>query len=190
MKRQTIIELGAFVGLLVLGIGMRVLLEGMPNVAPVAAVALFAGYFFRSWRVALGVPLLVMALSDLWIGGYEWSVLLPVYASIAFPVLMRPLLRGKLRLNRPTPGGLAASVAKILACSLGASVVFFLLTNFAVWLTWYEPTFAGFARCYLQALPFFRYTLTGDMLFAAALFGGYSLALNFAPLPQPAADAT
>lgn len=53
MKRETIKEVLFFVLLVACASQLRVVLQYHQNIAPVAAVALFAGYFFRSWRLAL-----------------------------------------------------------------------------------------------------------------------------------------
>ena len=57
-----------------------------------------------------------------------------------------------------------------MTCSLLASVLFFLVTNFGCWLWFdlYEHSVSGLVHCYAQALPFFRYTLAGDLVFASA----------------------
>lgn len=47
-----------------------------------------------------------------------------------------------------------------------ASFLFFLLSNFGVWLNWYPKTTSGLIQCYLLALPFYSRTLIGDLLFA------------------------
>lgn len=46
-----------------------------------------------------------------------------------------------------------------------ASFMFFLISNFGVWLFWYERTFNDLLRCYLLAVPFYKFTLFGDLLF-------------------------
>jgi len=46
-----------------------------------------------------------------------------------------------------------------------ASFLFFLLSNFGVWLNWYPKTTEGFLQCYLLALPFYGRTLMGDLFF-------------------------
>jgi len=46
-----------------------------------------------------------------------------------------------------------------------ASLLFFLISNFGVWYYWYPHSLAGLGRCYLLALPFYRNTLIGDVLF-------------------------
>lgn len=176
MNQRSRIELAVFAGLLVLGVGTRVLLADLPNFAPVAAMALFAGYFFRSRSLALAVPLVVMLASDMFIGFYDTWMMLVVYGSLATPVLLSGLLRRRLSFeSRP-----AVATAGLVGASLGASLFFFTVTNFASWLFFgtYSHDVAGLTQCYVQAIPFFRYTLAGDLLFAFVLFGGYSLVLH------------
>jgi hypothetical protein len=51
--------------------------------------------------------------------------------------------------------------------------VFFVVSNFSVWLVSYPLTIAGLIECYTLALPFYGAALVGDSLYAAILFGGY-----------------
>lgn len=46
-----------------------------------------------------------------------------------------------------------------------ASFSFFLLSNFGVFLAWYEHSWQGFLTCYALALPFYSRTLVGDLIF-------------------------
>ena len=46
-----------------------------------------------------------------------------------------------------------------------SSFLFFLISNFGVWYYWYPHTFDGLLRCYLVAVPFYRNTLLGDLVF-------------------------
>lgn len=198
MNRQTLIEVVVFVLLVAAGALLRISLEYLPNFAPVAALALFAGYFFRSRAVALCVPLSIMLLSDLRIGFYEPYQMAVVYGMLALPVLMRGVLRRNLNFGSGRLRAALVSLAGLLACSFVSSVLFFVATN-AVCLRWYEPTLAGVLHCYAAALPFFRYTLAGDMGFAMLTFGSYALVMSLAPatvrqkqqqrLPQASAQA-
>jgi hypothetical protein len=52
-----------------------------------------------------------------------------------------------------------------------ASFLFFLVSNFGVWLYWYPHTLTGLTTCYLLAVPFYKQTLIGDLVF------GYSYLL-------------
>ncbi len=169
-------EACVFVALVALGAGLRVFFQDLPNFAPVAALALFSGYFFRHWLTALAVPLSVMLISDCFIGGYSWQVMAVVYASLALPVGLRGLLR---RLVPPKRDGLTSAVvatAGLITCALGSSLMFYMTTNFACWI-WFDVdhSLAGLLRNYIAALPFFRFTIAGDLLFAFALFGGHAL---------------
>ncbi len=186
MNRRDRIELAVFAGLVLAGSLARVLLSDWPNFAPVAAIALFAGYFFRSRAIALLVPLAVMGISDLFIGSYDWHMMALVYGALMLPVFARGMLR---RWFSVDAGATAfRATAGLLASSLGASISFFAISNFGAWLWYgtYEHTVAGVIHCYVQAIPFFRYTLAGDLLFAVVLFGGYALAMSFAIAAKPA----
>ncbi len=56
---------------------------------------------------------------------------------------------------------------------MASSVLFFLVTNFAVWAasSWYPPTFEGLIASYIAGLPFLRNMFIGDVFYAASLLG-------------------
>lgn len=178
MKRQNLVEGVLFVLLVLVGAQVRIWLQDLPNFAPVAAVALFAGYYFRSWLLALCLPLSVMAISDLSIGGYDWRMMAVVYGMLALPVAFRTLLRRHLSLDQGGLRSASLAVTGLIGCSLASSVLFFLTTNLGSWLWFnmYEHSVSGLLQCYTMAIPFFRYTLCGDLFFAVVLFGGYAVA--------------
>ena len=177
MKRQTIIEIALFVLLVAVGAQLRVSLQHLPNFAPVAALALFAGYFFRSRLAAIAVPVSIMVISDWQIGSYAWWQMVIVYSMLALPVLLRGILRKHFDFSGRSWRGFGLSFCGVLLCSLLGSVPFFVVTN-AACLGWYEPTLAGVTQCYVQALPFFRFTLYGDIAFALLTFGSYSCVMS------------
>lgn len=181
MKRETLVELSVLIMLVAAGAGARIVFHDIPNFAPIAALALFAGYFFRRWSWAVCVPLLAMGISDLALEGYQWQMMLVVYTMLALPVAARPLVRWAMRFER---GRLVSSMLAffgLVGCSLAASLLFYLATNFAWW-PWtfmYTHDLAGLIECYAAGLPFFRYTLAGDLFYACVLFGGYALAVQW-----------
>jgi uncharacterized protein DUF6580 len=66
------------------------------------------------------------------------------------------------------------SPLRIGATSLLSSIVFFVVSNFAVWASYrtlYAATLPGLINCYVAAVPFFRHTLAADMVFTAIFFG-------------------
>ncbi len=147
-----------------------------PNFHAVAGTALFAGFLFRGRAVALLVPFAAMWLSDQILGGYDRLVMTAVYGSLAAPVLLGHWLERRL------------SARRVVGASLAASTLFFLVTNAAVWWAWYPHSAEGLVRCFARAVPFFAYTLSGDLVFACGLFGVYSLVTADARRPASAAD--
>ena len=74
----------------------------------------------------------------------------------------------------------------MLGYSLAGSVLFFLVSNFGVWLTaqmvpGYPACTAGIVPCYAQALPFFQWTVLGTLFYSALLFGGFALLRRHVP---------
>lgn len=168
-----------FAGLVGLAAASR-FLDVAPNFAAVSGVALFAGFVFRSSLLAVLVPMAAMLLSDAILGGYQPLVMISVYLCLALPVLFKGVLGER-------PGAF-----RVIGSALACSVVFFLVTNFAAWGAGglgYAKTFAGLMECYANALPFFRYTLAGDVVFASALFGAWALLHRPAVQPRPALAA-
>ncbi len=145
------------------------LLPHWPNLTPVAALALFgAATFERKW-LGLVAPLAAMLLSDALIGFH--GSMGAVYLSFGLTWLL-----GLWGLQRPSAG-------RVAAASIASSVLFFLITNFAVWYgsSYYPQTPAGLLTCYVAGMAFYDGTsfflngLLGDLFFSAVLFGGYYL---------------
>ena len=158
-------ELPLAAGLVALDVVAR-LLPHPPNFTPIAASAVFAGMMLRNHALALAVPLAAMLLGDSLLGGYDWRVMGVVYAALALPAGLAMVAR-RLRTS-----------FVIVPVVLFSSLIFFVTTNFAVWV-WsgiYPLTISGLAHCYLAALPFFQNTLCGDMFWSAVLFGSWWLA--------------
>jgi hypothetical protein len=135
-----------------------------PNFSPIGALALFGGATFASKRAAFLVPLMAMCLSDLVLG---FSSITPVvYGSFALISCLGLWVRRR------------QTVWQLAGASLVSAVLFFVLTNFGVWVLgdWYPKTLPGLAECYAAAIPFFRNTLWSDLFYSAVLFGGLTLA--------------
>lgn len=156
------------------------LLPHPPNFTPIAGMALFGGCYFASKRSAFGVPLIAMFLSDL-VLGYGFHPVLPfVYGSFALTVSLGLWIRQK-----RTP-------LRIGSATFAASVLFFVVTNFGVWVQGdlYPRTLEGLVRCYVAAIPFFRNTIAGDAFYTVVLFAGFALAQALLPaLREPVATA-
>lgn len=141
------------------------LLPHIPNVTPVAAIALFGGTFITRKSLAFLIPFIALFLSDIFIGFYP--EMYAIYLSFAITVGFGYLLRKN------------TNLITTASASIASSIVFFLLTNFAVWLSAnysYPMNFNGFILCYEAALPFFRYELFGTLAYNTLFFGVLYLA--------------
>jgi len=124
-----------------------------PNFAPIAALALFGGKYYTDKKLAFVVPILVMIITDAVIG---FHYLIPmVYFSFLLIVVIGLLLR---KTNK---------VSWLVAGSIAASTLFFVLTNFYEWYAGilYPQTFSGLITCYVAAIPFYFNTLIADLFF-------------------------
>lgn len=65
----------------------------------------------------------------------------------------------------PLLGKLAQNTRLKLILLPLASFSFFLISNLGVWWYWYPHTWAGLSTCYLLAVPFYKNTLIGDLVF-------------------------
>ncbi len=139
----------------------------VPNFAPIGAMALFGGAYMNK-KQAFILPILAMILSDLFIGFDNLPMRLTVYGSFLLIVAIGLWLKNHL------------NAKNVIFSSLGASVLFFVTTNFAVWAfgTMYPHTLNGLIESYLLAIPFFRNTLAGDLFYSGAFFGGYEFVRN------------
>lgn len=138
------------------------LLPHPPNFTSIAAVAIFGGAVLpRRW--ALSLPVAAMIMSDIIIGFHPLVLL--IWASFVAIAFLSSLL---IRQAKP-PG--------VVGASFGASIFFYLVSNFGVWLEgrMYPMTLPGLMDSYYMALPFFRNTLLGDLVFTGLLFGVYAL---------------
>ena len=139
------------------------LMPHLPNVSPVAAMALFGGAYFADKRMAFIIPFLALFLSDLVLGLHNSMVF--VYAGFALTVAIGFLLKDRVTLTN-------TAFATVVA-----SVLFFLLTNLGAWLTsgLYAKSAEGLMQAYVAGIPFFQNSLLGNLVFVAVIFGGYQL---------------
>jgi hypothetical protein len=106
---------------IIFALAMFRLLPHLPNVSPVAAMALFGGAYFADKRMAFLVPLLALFLSDLALGLHNSMIF--VYAGFALTVAIGFLLKGRV------------TITNTAFATVVSSVLFFLLTNLGAWMT-------------------------------------------------------
>ncbi|HVO75196.1 MAG TPA: DUF6580 family putative transport protein [Ignavibacteriaceae bacterium] len=148
---------------IVLAAAFARLIPHPPNFAPIAAIALFGGAYFDNKKLSFIVPFITMIISDLFLPLH--STVWAVYLSFALIVLIGFSLRERKK------------VKNIILASIASSILFFVVTNFAVWISYdmYPMNIAGLAECYIAAIPFFSYTLLGDLFFVGIMFGLFEI---------------
>lgn len=153
-----------FVITLILVAALSRLLPHPPNFTPIAAIALFSGAMMMDRRLAFGVSLGAMVLSDAFLGFH--STMFAVYLALCITVCLGFLLRQE------------RGFLRLCTLSVGSSVLFFVVTNMAVWIDGqlYDRTFSGWVSCFVAAIPFFHYTLLGDFVYVMVLFGAMAVA--------------
>ena len=146
-----------------------------PNVACLGALGLFAGCYLSGRRAYL-IPFAALLLSDLGgqlfgfagLGFYNPITMIAVYAAAMAAV---PVGRWMSKQD---------GLLKYPAGSLAVSTLFFVVSNFGVWLgPWYPATLESLFACYANAVPFFGYTIAGDLIFTGVLFGTWELSRRF-----------
>lgn len=131
------------------------------NMTPVGALAVFSGSRYGVIK-ALAITVGTMLVSDAVLGFH--AVMWATYGSFALSVLLASLPLRKQTLPR------------IVGVTVASSILFYLVTNFAVWFvpeSMYPRTFAGLLESYIMALPFFRNSLIGDFFYIGVFFGGW-----------------
>ena len=146
-----------------------------PNFSPIGGIALFGAAYFAKKHWAIIIPFVAMWISSLildntimaqYYSHFVWFSHPYVYLSLILIVAL-----GWVVLKKVKP-------MNLLGASLGASVIFYLVSNFGVWLAstvTYAKTFSGLMACYAAGLPFFGWTLAGDLFYVTVIFGAYEL---------------
>lgn len=123
-----------------------------PNFTPILSIALFCGISFRSKYIFL-IPLFSMLISDYFIGYH--SVIMYVYISLLIIFFIGKYLIKENSFN------------STMVLSLSSAIIFFIISNFGVWIVGYPKTISGFIACYVAALPFLSNTLISTLLFSS-----------------------
>ena len=154
--------------LILMGAVLRVL-PHPANFAPIAATALFGAVYLKDKRQALLLPLAAMVISDVFIGFDTLESRLIIYASFFLIALIGLFIRKH------------KNIYTVVGGTLLGSTLFYLITNL-VWLypaKMYPHTLAGQMASYTNAIPFFKYTIAGDLFYVAIFFGIYELVVYF-----------
>ena len=144
----------------------------IPNLVPIAAISLFSGAIIKDKRsLAFLIPLLGQFLGDLY---FQLFTNVPGFYDLPGQLLNYTALIGATALGVSMKNIKATTTVAYL---LGASTVFFIISNFGYFLGgWNGYSVAGLVKTYVDGIPFFKSTVAGDMAGGILLFGGYAIA--------------
>lgn len=164
-------------GLILAAALVRTIDHGIPNFAPIGAIALFAGACFGSKLLAFAVPGVALLLSDLILNTSRYVDLAPTAWALV------PFTAGAFALTVVLGFGFRGhnrTAAGVFVGSLAASCVFFAVSNFGWWavlqIGLMDLPAESLLTCYVNAIPFFHQTMLSDLFFNTVLFGALALA--------------
>ena len=130
-----------------------------PNFTPITAIALFSTIHFKNKILTYLIPIIGLFISDLILG----LSIVNLFVYLSFIAI----------------SFIGFKFQKINNYSiLLSSTTFFIVSNFGVWILGYPKTIEGLILCYYMALPFFVYTIMGDLFYSYAMKYGLRYALN------------
>ena len=145
---------------LILILSFSRLMPHPPNFTPIIAVAIMSSYFFKNIYLSFATLLVSMLLADAFIGFY--SNMLFVYLSLLLIVFIFHKISEKMNFKN------------LFICGFIASLIFFIISNFGVWVLGspgvldlpYEKNLNGLVECYILAIPFFGNTFLSTLIFS------------------------
>jgi hypothetical protein len=158
----------AFVTVALIAAALTRFLPHPPNFTAIGGMALFAGACIPNRWLSLILPMLVMVVTDSIIGFHNtvWAV----YLAFALITMLGWTMRER------------QNVVGFVGTSLAASVLFFLLTNAAMWMVgfWtsepllYPKSINGLWMAIDAGIPFYSYNfLISQFVYGGVLFGAF-----------------
>jgi len=158
----------------------------LSNFTPIGAMALFGGYYYKNNWKAFVIPLVTLWLSDFVIDsfvyyhsltwfydGFIWT-----YATFALMVIVGMLIR-------------KVGIKSIIIAGIVTTFLHWVITDFGVWVEHgldvttgkpYTYNLAGLWRCLLEALPYEKNLVLGNLAFGVILFGAFEWAQRKFPM--------
>ena len=144
--------------------------------SPVIAIALFSGMIIKERNISFLMPLLALFISDMVIevlyrqGAFAYAGFYTGqwrnYLILLVATLIGWALKGK-------------SYTSLIAGAVAAPTVFFLLSNFNVWVAgteggYYTRDFSGLMTSYTAGLPFYKNALIATIVFLPVILFSYN----------------
>ena len=128
-----------------------------PNFTPILAGIIFLPFIKKDLAFSIIAPLAAMLISDLIIGMH--SLMLWTYAPIIFLSCLTYYFNQD-------------SILRIGTLAVVSPMVFFLVSNFGVWISGssYTEDMFGLIECYFNAIPFYASSAISCLLFTALFY--------------------
>lgn len=147
------------------------------NFTAMGAMAVFGGSVLKDKKIAFLLPLAALLLSDVCLQlftstkGFYGTTQFFVYGAFILTTFLATFI-------------CKTSVANIAFAAVWSALIFFVVSNFGVWVssTTYAKNISGLLACYAFAIPFYKNeffgnfvlnSIMGNLFFSALLFGGY-----------------
>jgi uncharacterized membrane protein len=155
-----------FAVLLAIGVTGRLLPHAW-NFTPLIATTIFAGVYLGK-KYAFFLPIITMAISDIFLGFYDPEIMFSVYLSFAIAGLIGYRFAKSKKMN------------SVVLSALVSSSLFFLITNGAVWFfgSMYSAGLSGLFQSYFAGIPFYRNMMLGDVIYSVSLFAIYEFSVT------------
>ena len=141
----------------------------LPNFVPVAAIGLFSGAIIKDKRaLAFLIPLSGQFLADVY---FQLFTSVPGFYDVAGQLFNYGAIIAATALGATMKQPKPLTTAGYL---VGASFIFFAVSNLGYFAQgWNGYSFTGFAKTYIDAIPFYKNSFVADMIGGVMLFGGY-----------------
>lgn len=175
-----------------IGVLTRTIFHIAPNIEFITSISLLSGYYL-SGKYKFTVPFLTMVITDTIIGNtnvliFTWSAfLLGGYFGQALKT--NPFFDKALGTIKSKPGfDFVKRLGTLEAGGIAFTLFFYLWTNFGVWFlgTMYPKTAAGLMASYINAIPFLRPQLMGNIIIVPMMVVFTEFALRYLNLKGPA----
>jgi len=135
-----------------------------PNFSPLASIILFTSVYANNKKLVI-IPFITLLISDIFIGFYHFGIMLSVYSSFFIIYLLGIYLKNN------------KNIINTLFTPIYSALLFFFVTNFAVWFfgNWYTHDLSGLLLSYTLAVPFFENTLLSNIIYSYTLFTSYEI---------------
>lgn len=183
MAKSKIILRFSVITLLILLAALSRLIPHPANFAPIGGMALFGAAYYSRRVWAFVIPIVSMWISDLILNNVVYAQYFDNFvwfysgAWFTYGAFILMVLMGIFTLRK-------MKIPNLLLSALGASIIFFLVSNFGVWFSgsMYPGNFAGLTACYAAGIPFFKNTVMGDLFYTTLLFGAFQLSAHRFPI--------